>query len=181
MWKLCASAILVCAVAACGGSKPPTGQELVTQEQKATMALNDMKARDPGLDALIRQSGGYIVFPSVGNAGALLVGGAYGKGILFENGQPTGFVEVKQGSVGPQLGGQTYAELIVIRDPYAVQKIKTGSFDLGAGATAVALKTGAAASAQFSNGVTVFVMPHGGLMAGVSIHGQSLSYKPLAG
>jgi lipid-binding SYLF domain-containing protein len=93
----------------------------------------------------------------------------------------TGYVELRQGSVGPQLGGQTYSELLVLRDPYDIDRLKAGAFDIGASATAVVLTTGAAANAALSTGATVFVLPRGGLMAGVSISGQQIAYRPLRG
>lgn len=171
---------IACALGACATKRPsPAATEnLKTQ---ATAALNEMITRDPGLQPLLSQSAGYAVFPSVGAAGALVAGGAYGKGILYENGMPTGYVEVKQGSVGLELGGQSYAELIVLQDRQAIDTLKSGAFRLGADISAVVLKSGAAASARFTHGRSVFVEPHGGLMAGVAVSGQSVAYRPLAG
>lgn len=175
-----ASAVFVAAAAGCAAHAPaPAAQASLEQHASATLA--EMQARDPGLGDLMRSATGYAVFPDVGAAGALIAGGAFGKGILYEHGVPTGYVEVRQGSVGPQLGGQTYAELIVLRDPYDIDRLKAGAFDLGAGATAVALDAGASASVRLTSGATVFVLPRGGLMAGVSISGQQVVYRPLTG
>ena len=69
----------------------------------------------------------------------------------------------------------------MLENPSEIEQLKAGSFDLGADTSAVALESGAAASARFSEGTTVFVMPRGGLMAGVSISGQQIQYRPLAG
>jgi lipid-binding SYLF domain-containing protein len=88
-----------------------------------------------------------------------------------------GFVELNQGSIGAQLGGQTFAELIVLRDRFAAEQIRTGQFSVGANVSAVAVKTGAAASTQFKDGIAVFVNPHGGLMAELSVSGQQLNFN----
>jgi lipid-binding SYLF domain-containing protein len=180
MWRSCSSAILVCAVAACGANTPSQG-ERVSLEQRAIAALGDMRQRDPGLDQLLAASAGYAVFPEIGAGGAFVVGGAFGRGILFEHGRATGYVEVRQGSIGPQLGGQTYAELVVLRDPIDIRLIRGGTFRMGADASAVVLNAGAAAATQFASGVTVFVLPRGGLMAGVTLNGQQIVYRPLSG
>ena len=109
-----------------------------------------METRDPGLRDRLQSSYAHAVFPDVGKAGVVAVGGAYGNGILYENGRARGFVELKQGSVGLHLGGETVTGL-VLRDQYEVQRLKAGTFDLGADATAVALTTGAASAAAFNN------------------------------
>ncbi len=173
------TALLVCVLGACA-THTPSPQQQQSLEQKGAATLSEMIARDPGLPALLSSSEAYAVFPDVGAAGAI-VGGAFGKGILYERGRPMGYVEVKQGSVGLQLGGQTYAELIVLRNRHDVEELKAGTLNLGAGASAVAIKAGAAASGSFAGGTSVFVMPHGGLMADISISGQTIAYRPLAG
>ena len=178
MSKLCVAVLLV--LGACGTSKPSPSETSNLQAQAAT-TLNSMTAKDPGLPGLLSSSVAYAVFPNIGAAGALFAGGAYGKGILYEHGQPTGYVELKQGSVGLELGGQTYAELVVLQAPGAVADLKAGNLKLGAGASAVVIKAGGAAQARFESGTAVFVMPHGGLMAGVQVSGQQIAYRPLAG
>lgn len=173
------AAVVVCAMSACA-THTPSPQQQASLEQQAAATLSEMIARDPGLPALLSSAEGYAVFPNVGAAGAI-VGGAFGKGILYERGRPMGYVEVKQGSIGLQLGGQTYAELLVLHTPDEVTALKAGSLKMGAGMSAVAIKSGAAASASFSSGTSVFVMPRGGLMADISVSGQTIAYRPLAG
>jgi lipid-binding SYLF domain-containing protein len=176
MWTRYSVAAL--ALAACATKTPSmTVQRNLEQEAAATLA--EMEARQPGLKQLIADSAGYAVFPDIGSAGAFIAGGAFGKGILFQNGVPTGYVELKQGSVGLELGGQTYSELLVLRDRYDIDRLMTGQFNVGAGATAVILKTGAAAATDLDRTVNVFVVPRGGMMAGITVSGQKIDYKPL--
>lgn len=163
-------------VLGCAGTQT-RGQELRLEDQ-VSATLGAMTARDPGLDSLLHQTYAYAVFPDVGKAGVFYVGGAYGNGILYENGTPSGLVQLKQGSVGLELGGETFSELILLHDPDDVARLKTGNFDLGADASAVALTAGAATAGAFRNGMAVFVMPRGGLMAGITVTGQSIDYHP---
>src|SRR5262249_46090614 len=67
-------------------SSPATEQ--ASLDQRADTALADMRARDSGLDGLLQASAGYAVFPEVGQAGALIAGGAYGRGVLYDHGTP---------------------------------------------------------------------------------------------
>ena len=54
---------------------------------------------------------GYAVLPSVGKA-AVGIGGAAGDGEVFEQGRLIGTCRMSQFTIGVQLGGQEYAELI---------------------------------------------------------------------
>ena len=143
-------------------------------EADATVAA--MTAKDPSLQRMLDQSPGYAVFPNIGAAGAI-VGGAYGRGVLFEQGRPAGFVELNQGSLGALIGGQTYSQVMVFENESAMSRIKSGNFDVGAEASAVALTAGIADAAQFENGVAIFQLPKGGLMATAAVNGQKINFQ----
>lgn len=120
---------------------------------------------------------GYAVFPSVGKGG-LVVGGAYGRGQLFEQGRMVGYCDLSQGTVGAQIGGQSYSEVIFFENKAAVEEFKSGDFALAAQASAVAAKAGASADADYEHGVAVFTLARGGLMAEASVGGQAFTFKP---
>lgn len=145
--------------------------------QQAETTLQTMRKRDVNLDSLLQSSAGFVVLPNVGKAG-FIAGGAHGRGVLYENGRPTGFVQLSQASVGAQVGAQSFSELIVFQNRSAVERLKRGKFELGANASAVALTAGAARSTNFVNGIAVFVLPRGGAMAELSISGQRLQFVP---
>ncbi len=176
MTKSSVIAMLALSVAACAGA-PKTATQRQDLEESARITLSRMETRDPGLRRILDVAPGYVVFPSIGKGGAI-VGGAFGRGVLFENDRPSGYVELVQGSLGAQLGGQTFAELIVVHDTGTLQKIKEGTFELGADASVVALTTGAAESTSLDDETTVFVMPLGGLMVDLSVSGQTLTFRP---
>lgn len=157
---------------------PKTQAEKRSLVAEADAAVASMVAKDPSLRDVIDRSTGYAIFPDVGKAGAI-VGGAYGRGIVYERGRPIGFAEVNQGSIGAQIGAQSYSELIVFENEAALSRLKAGNFDLGAEASAVALKAGAAGSARFEGGVAVFQHTRGGLMAAAAVNGQKLNYEAM--
>jgi lipid-binding SYLF domain-containing protein len=174
--RISALGALVFGVIACA-SAPRTETERRNLEARAESTLAAMTARDPGLASMLESAYGYVVFPEVAKGGAI-AGAAQGRGVMYERGQPTGYVVLRQGSVGAQLGGQTYSQLLVLRDRFTADRIRADSFSLGANASAVALNAGAAASAEFVDGVAVFVMPRGGMMAELSVSGQQLRFEP---
>lgn len=159
---------------------PKTEGERQSLEARADTTLGAMRDKDPALSDVLETAAGYAVFPSIGKGGAG-VGGAFGRGVLYERGTVTGFVKLEQAQVGAVLGGESFSELLVLRDPEDVQELKQGDYKLAANIEAVALTAGAAAQANFDGGVAVFVMPVGGLMVDVSISGQRFQFEPPRG
>lgn len=157
---------------------PKTQAEKRSLQAEADAAVTSMVAKDPDLRGIIDAAPGYAIFPDIGEAGAI-VGGAYGRGIVYERGRAIGFTEMNQGSVGLQLGAQSYSQLIVFENEAAISRLKAGNFDLGAKVSAVALKAGAAKSGRFEDGVMVFQQTRGGLMAAAAVNGQKLNYEPM--
>jgi lipid-binding SYLF domain-containing protein len=139
--------------------------------------LRGMTAEDPSLQPLLDEAAGYAIFPSVGKGG-LGIGGAYGRGHVFRDGEMIGFSDLTQATIGFQAGGQTYDELIVFQDDAALGRFTSGQYSLSANASGVALKANAAKAASFNDGVIVFIKPEGGLMFEASVGGQRFTYKP---
>ena len=170
------TAMIAIALAACATAPKSTeGREDLQREANATLTM--MMQRDPGLRTLLSGAAGYAVFPNIGKGG-FVAGAAFGRGILFQQGQMVGYVDVSQGSLGAQIGAQSFSEILIFADQARVEQVKSGSFSMGANASAVALTAGAAASARFQNGVAVFVVPKGGAMAELSISGQQINFTP---
>ncbi len=138
---------------------------------------------------------GYAVFPTIGKA-AVAVGGAYGKGRVYKHGAYVGDTSMTQLTVGWQLGGEGYSQIIFFQDRRAFDEFTTGRFEFGAQANAVAVTAGASAAANtagssasasggkhdavtagaYNRGMATFTVAKGGLMVEVSIGGQKFSY-----
>ena len=160
-------------VAGCA-STPRTQAKRMDLERAAAQAQEAMLNKDPALRSLLDQSAGYIVFPEV-KEGGFIVGGAGAEGVIYEQGRPVGYATLSRASVGAQIGGQKYAELVAARDKFTLDKIKSGNLDLGGQASAVILKAGAATATNFGQkGVAVVVDPIGGAMVSASISGQRI-------
>ena len=97
------------------------GRENLKDETQAT--LNRFEREDPGLKDFLGRAYGYAVFPDIGKGG-LIVGGAYGRGRVFEQGRAVGYADMTQASVGAQIGGQTYAEVIAFESAEALNSFK---------------------------------------------------------
>ena len=171
-----ASALLLMAAFGCETAPKTTGGK-TDLETEASVALSKARTADPSIGRVISESAGHAVFPKIGK-GAVGVGGAYGKGVLYQGNAAVGYCDMTQASIGLQLGGQTYTEIIVFKSTEALDRFKGGHFVFDAQATAVAVRSGAAANASYSNGVAVFTMDAAGLMFESSVGGQKFSYEP---
>lgn len=156
---------------------PPTEAKRAALSARSNGSLEEMKAHDANLDAFLDRAYGYAIFPSVGKGG-FIVGGGYGRGEVYEQGEFIGYADISQATVGLQAGGGTYSQLIVFKDRDAMDRFKYGKMKLAANASAVALKAGASATARYSDGVAVFTLPQGGLMVEAAIGGQEFGFAP---
>jgi lipid-binding SYLF domain-containing protein len=132
--------------------------------------------KDPGTKKFFDGAVGYAVFPAIGE-GAVGVGAAHGDGELIVGGKAIGKISMTQVTVGLQLGGQSYGEIIFFETQHALDGFEHGDFAFAAEAKAVALASGASANAAYRDGVAVFTATNGGLMYQASVGGQKFSYK----
>jgi lipid-binding SYLF domain-containing protein len=139
---------------------------------------------------------GYAIFPNVGS-GAVGIGGAYGNGRVYAGGHWVGYATMKQISVGPQIGGKSYSEIVFFEDKRAFDEFISGKFEFGADASVTAITAGANADAgtggvskgssegprdastqgKYNTGFAVFVVQKGGMMAGASVAGEKFTYE----
>lgn len=171
-----AGSLAMLPIAACS-TAPKTESQRDTLQNDAKEALARFKEKDASLNNVLSKSAGYAVLPEVGKGG-LGIGGSYGRGVVYENGRFAGYCDLTQGTIGLQAGGQSFSELIVFLKQSELDKFKDNTFQFAANASAVAITSGAAGSADYSKGVLVFTLPRGGLMAEASVGGQRFSFVP---
>jgi lipid-binding SYLF domain-containing protein len=150
------------------------GDALLKRSQASRQEWNKV---DPQFEAFAKKGYGYAFFPEI-TKGGFVVGGAHGRGIVYEKGQHVGYADLTQMSVGFQAGLQDYSQLIVFANQPAMDRFKRNEIDFGANASAVVADKGAAMGAQFVDGVAVFVRPIQGAMAEASLGGQQITYLP---
>jgi lipid-binding SYLF domain-containing protein len=146
----------------------------------AKHAVTAIKLADPGQERFLDHAAGYAIFPNVAKGG-LVVGGAGGTGFLFVNGKAVGKTTLSQVTVGAQVGGQAYYEIIYFETAESLASFKKGEWTMAAQVSAVALKSGVSANAKYKEGVAVFTLTKAGAMAEASIGGQKFSYEPISG
>jgi lipid-binding SYLF domain-containing protein len=172
-------ALVLTILAAGCATAPKTADDAAALKSDCDKAIAMFKDNDPSLkENFFDTAQGYAVFPTVGKGG-VGVGGAYGKGQVYEGGKLIGYTTLSQGSIGLQLGGQSYSEIVFFQTKTAMDSFKEGEFALAAQATAVAASAGASADAAYTNGVAVFTAGQKGLMAEAVVGGQNFTFDTL--
>jgi lipid-binding SYLF domain-containing protein len=169
-------ALAVSVVAVLSTFNVQAAEDLRAQSKEA---IDGFKRADSSIETLFANSAGYAVFPDVGKGG-FIVGGARGKGMVYEKGNPIGRATMTQASIGAQAGGQTFAEVIFFESSGALNDFKAGKFEMSADVSAVAAAEGASKAAKYKKGVAVFTLPKKGLMVQASVGGQKFNFEPEA-
>ena len=151
-------------------------KEVEELDAKAVEAKAEMLDKDADMQRFFDSAVAYVIIPTVGKGG-IGIGGARGRGLLYENGEITAEVTLTQLTIGFQWGGQAYSEFIFFKDDVALADFKRGNYELGAQASAVAVTAGASADADYSEGVAIFTQAKGGLMYEASVGGQKFKVE----
>ncbi len=151
---------------------------------------------DAGIGDIFSSAYGYALFPTIGKAG-FIVGGAYGEGQVYEQGKLIGDVSMTQASIGFQLGGAGFSQVVFFKDQRALYEFTSGNFEFGAEVQGVALTAAASASANtggssatasggknnaalaangYRKGMATFTITKGGLMYEASVGGQKFKF-----
>jgi len=162
----------------------PIGMKAQSNNDKEKLMSESKKAKanfiktDPTMSSLFGSSHGYVIFPKNGKGG-LIIGGSGGNGVVYENGKSIGTASMGQVTVGAQVGGASYSEIIFFENKEALDRFKESKVEFSSEVAAVALKSGASKDAKYADGVAVFTQDLNGLMAEATVGGQKFKYKPL--
>lgn len=150
-----------------------------TLNEQVKEALKMLKEKDSTFESALNKAHGHVIFPNVGKGG-FIIGGAGGEGEVYQGSELIGTATLSQATIGAQIGGQTFIEVILFSDRIALNNFKKGKFEMSAGVSAVAASEGVAEKADYENGMAVIILPKKGLMAEASVGGQKFKFKPLA-
>ncbi len=151
---------------------------------------------EAGVSDMFKSAYGYALFPTIGKVG-FVVGGAFGKGRVYEQGEYYGDTKMTQASIGFQLGGSGFSQVVFFQDKRAFMEFISGSFEFGLDIQVVALTAAAGASAAtggssatasggknnavtsghgYNKGMSTYTITKGGLLYDVSVGGQTFSF-----
>jgi lipid-binding SYLF domain-containing protein len=145
---------------------------------KSEEAIQNFKLADPGLANFFAKAAGYAILPSVGEGG-FIIGGEHGDGLVYENNKLIGDVTMSGFSVGAQVGGGSFSELIFFETKDAFDSFKKSKWEMSAKAKANVAASGAAQNAKYEQGVVVFTLPKSGAMVAATLGGQKFKFKEI--
>lgn len=164
------------------GASPASADKEDKDEKKlhkeVEKAKNNWQKKDDSFSATLDSAYAYAIFPEVGKGG-FIVGGAHGSGEVYEKQELIGYAKMTQTTIGAQVGGQTFSEVILFENQEALERFKNSRFEGSAAATAVGGKKGAASALKYKDGVAIMVLPLKGAMAEAAAGGQKFKFEPL--
>jgi lipid-binding SYLF domain-containing protein len=164
------SVLYTTAIAQVGGWDPAASE-------KAQKTIEAFQKDNQNASSFFESAYGYVVFPTIAK-GALGLGGAHGRGVVYEQNRLIGSAKLTQITWGLQWGGQSYSEVVFFKDKRALDSFKDNNFEFSGQASAVAAKHGASADIAYENGVAVYTLTKGGLMCEASLGGQKFKFFP---
>jgi lipid-binding SYLF domain-containing protein len=147
-------------------------------EAKTREALANFKLADPTLTNFFATAAGYAILPGVGEGG-FIIGGEHGDGLVYQKDKLVGKVTMSEVSVGAQVGGGSFAEIIFFETKSALQTFKTAKWEMSGEAKANVAASGVAENAKYEQGVAVFTLPKSGAMVAAAVGGQKFKFKAL--
>lgn len=142
-------------------------------------ALKQLQQKHPEIKKVLEESAGYAVVPSIGRA-SLVLGGAYGIGEVFVHDRVIGYAAIVELTIGVQVGGTTFHELVVFHDEGSLKRFKGGKFAFAADAAVELVKAGGQKSKGFGATSSIYVFADGGMLLDLAIGGQKFIFKPAA-
>jgi lipid-binding SYLF domain-containing protein len=159
-------------------SQPSMADSRAEMEREARASLDELYKNVPGARDLARNAKGILVFPAITKAG-FVVGGQYGEGVLFKNGNVSGYYNTASASVGLQAGVQKYGyALFFMRESDLNYLKKSDGWDVGVGPNITVVDRGLASNlsaATAREGIYAFFFEQKGLMAGLGLQGTKIT------
>ena len=177
-------ALLLFLVFTCTVQAAPTTMTPSEIINESIEVLKEMStSEDSGaFGALLKEAEGIAIFPSIIKIG-WGIGGQYGKGIIFRKDSRVGiwygpaFVKIKSISVGPQIGIQSIALVLVISNERGMEGFMEDNFTLGGTASIAAGPLGRSLSAdtdyKFKASIYSYSISKGAYI-GVSFQGSAI-------
>ncbi len=146
-------------------------------QERAEKAIDKVREKVERSHPYFEDAYAMAVWPGITRV-ALGFGGAYGKGIVVEQGNAVGTVKYWQFSSGIQAGAKNFTLIIFFKDKEALEGLKRNDTQFTGQAGIDVLTFGAAGTPAYNEGVALIPLTNLGLMAEFSAAGVWFRYKP---
>lgn len=170
--------VLTAGIAGCG-VLPQRGETAAQAELAAAEAALTEFAADESLEPFFAQAEIVAVYPN-GFRGGFGFGGAIGHGLVFQRGQVIGRSSMYQLSVGANIGGQFYRQVLFFKSEAAFERVMADVMEFAGQANLAVAQAGAAGTPSFNTEVAMFTQLRGGLLLEGSVGAHRYTFRPLA-
>ena len=146
-------------------------------QARAAAAIVKVKTNRERSQSYFDAAYAYAVWPGITRI-AFGFGGAYGRGIVFEQGEATGTVSYWQFSSGIQAGAKNMVLVLFFKDKEALEDLKSGKIQFLGQAGVDVVTVSASGTPAYAEGVAIIPLTNLGLMAEFSASGVKFGYKP---
>lgn len=142
----------------------------------AEMSIRQFQRMDTRTNTFFDNAYAYVVFPKITKGGAGIAG-AYGRGVAFQGGSMDGYADVTQGTLGAQLGGMSWSEVIFFENRWSYDKFRSNQFTASANASWAGPKEGGTNTLNYTDGVMIFTMDTRGFAVTAAVGAQQFNYE----
>ena len=146
-------------------------------QERAENAIARMREKVERSHPYFEDAYAMAVWPGITRV-AFGFGGAYGKGVVIEQGQAVGTVKYWQGSSGIQAGAKNFVLVLFFKDKESLEDLKLGKIQFTGQAGVDVATIGAAGPPTYNEGVAIIPLTNLGLMGEFSAAGTKYNYKP---
>ena len=146
-------------------------------QQRAEDAIDRIRDKVARSHPYFEDAYAIAVWPGITRV-AFGFGGAYGKGVVIEQGEAVGISSYWQFSSGIQAGAKNFALIIFFKDKEALEGLKRGDIQFTGQAGIDVLTVGASGTPAYNEGVALIPLTNLGLMAEFSAAGVLFRFKP---
>jgi len=146
---------------------------------KAQAAMSAIREKIPRSATYFDEAWGYAVYPSVTRVG-FGFGGAWGKGIVIEQGSVVGSTSFWQFTSGIQAGARNFSMIVFFKDKEALEYFKSGETQFMGQAGLAFATAGIAGTPAYNHGVAIVTMTRLGIMGEFTISGAKFTFRPAA-
>jgi lipid-binding SYLF domain-containing protein len=155
---------------------PERGDTFTEAELAAAEEALGYFVADERLAPFFTQAEAVAVYPTGIRAG-LGLGGAVGHGVVFQGERAIGRTSMYQLSVGANIGGQFYRQILFFKSEEAFERLMAGVMEFAGQANLAVAQAGGAATPSFNTEVAMFTQLRGGLIAEGSVGAHRYTFR----
>ena len=158
--------------------KPIDADDLAAEKVGRAEAALEAFRTNPKLADFFDKAAVIAVYPNALRAGGGF-GGAWARGLVFQDDVPIAHGRMLQFSAGANVGGQWYRQILFFKTVEAWEAFSRAPLEFAGQANAAVVTAGLAATPSFNSEVALFTELKGGLLIEASVGAHRYGFAPI--